>query len=67
MRQVFIVRFWHEASRERPGTWRGSVDHLDSGRRLYFAQLEELESFIRKTLEKGGAGSPLPSPEAADE
>jgi hypothetical protein len=66
MRQVFIVRFWHEASRERSGAWRGSVDHVDSGQRLYFAQLEDLEAFIRRTLDKG-AGGPVPSQEAADE
>jgi len=58
-RQMFIVRVWEEPSRERPGAWRGSVDHVGSGQRFYFARLDDLQAFIRKTLEPGEAGSSL--------
>lgn len=55
-RQMFIVRLWEEPSRERPGAWRGSVDHVGSGQRVYFARLDELQVFIRRQLERGEGG-----------
>jgi hypothetical protein len=58
-RQMFIVRLWEEASRERPGAWRGSVDHVGSGQRFYFARLDEMQAFIRSALDRGEAGSSL--------
>jgi hypothetical protein len=58
-RQMFIVRVWEEPSRERPGAWRGSVDHVGSGQRFYFARLDDLQAFIQKTIEPGEAGSSL--------
>jgi len=58
-RQMFIVRVWEEPSRERPGAWRGSVDHVGSGQRFYFARLDDLQAFIRKTIEPGEAGPTL--------
>jgi hypothetical protein len=44
--QVFIVRFWRE-TRELEGAhpiWRGSVEHLPSGRRVYVKNLKEVEN-----------------------
>jgi hypothetical protein len=61
-RQMFILRFWHEPSQERPGAWRGSVDHVDSGKRFYFARLDDMQDFIRKALENGEAGQAPSSP-----
>ena len=46
--QTFIVRFWRE-SRELEGArpiWRGSVEHLPSGQRVYVNNLKEAESFM---------------------
>jgi len=50
-RQMFILRFWHEPSQKRPGAWRGSVDHVESGKRFYFARLDDLQAFIQDSLE----------------
>jgi len=44
---LFVVRLWQESSRVAPpGQWRGSVEHVPSGRRIYFVALEELDAFI---------------------
>jgi hypothetical protein len=43
--QVFIVRFWRE-SRELEGAhpiWRGSVEHMPSGQRIYVKNFKEVE------------------------
>jgi len=43
--QVFIVRFWRE-SRELAGAhpiWRGSVEHMPSGQRIYVKNFKEVE------------------------
>ena len=49
----FIVRIWYEAVDEQGQAiaWRGSVEHVGSGHRLHFDQLEEFIDFIR---EEGG-------------
>ncbi len=46
--QVFIVRVWREA-REIPGAqpeWRGVVEHVPSGERRFFKELEEIIRFM---------------------
>jgi hypothetical protein len=46
--QLFIVRFWRE-SREIEGAhpiWRGSVDHVPSGQRVYVKDFKEVESVM---------------------
>jgi hypothetical protein len=57
--QVFIVRFWNE-TREKEGAcpiWRGSVEHVSSGRRIYVNNIEEIggvvSSFVRGTEMNG--------------
>jgi hypothetical protein len=43
--QVFIVRFWRE-TRELEGAhpiWRGSVEHMPSGQRIYVKNFKEVE------------------------
>jgi hypothetical protein len=50
-RHLFIVRIWHEESQLTPGgQWRGSVEHVPSGQRIYFAALETLTEFINQYL-----------------
>ena len=53
--QVFIVRFWRE-TRELAGAhpiWRGSVEHVPSGKRIYVKNFKEVEgamsSFVPET------------------
>jgi len=53
--QVFLVRTWYEPSGERPGAWRGAITHVASGERRYFAELAELNDFIRLRLESAVA------------
>jgi hypothetical protein len=47
--KVFIVRMWpaHAAGRKK---WRGSVQHVTSGRRLYFSGLADIIEFITVEL-----------------
>jgi hypothetical protein len=50
-RHLFIVRFWREDSQVEPGgQWRGSVEHVPSGRRVHFVSLDVLNEFITSQL-----------------
>ncbi len=46
LEHLFIVRIWQEASPARNGPWRGSVEHVPSSQRFYFASLDDLADFI---------------------
>lgn len=68
-RYLFVVRLWLEfnlnadgqkpadPAGEKRGQWRGSVESMDSGQRLYFTSLAGLNDFI--LLQLGGPGSAL--------
>ncbi len=43
---LFVVRLWREPQADLPGPWRGSVEHIPTGQRLYFASLMDLADFI---------------------
>lgn len=43
---LFTVRIWQEGSREESGAWRGLIEHVRSGQRLYFTTLADLDDFI---------------------
>ncbi|MDQ2679626.1 MAG: hypothetical protein M3Y21_01190 [Candidatus Eremiobacteraeota bacterium] len=43
---LFVVRVWSESAAEPRGQWRGSVAHVSSGQKLYFANLGDLTEFI---------------------
>jgi hypothetical protein len=45
----FVVRLWFEGSNDH-GQWRGRVEHVDTGQRLYFASLGDLTEFIQHRL-----------------
>ncbi len=47
---LFIVRIWQEASQDSGGPWRGSVEHVPSSQRFYFASLNDLNDFITLRL-----------------
>ncbi|MBX7233917.1 MAG: hypothetical protein K1X65_05985 [Caldilineales bacterium] len=61
---LFIVRIWLEPGAEvRPAPvsgqldemgWRGSVQHVRSGRRLYFRRLADLDEFMLGWLARSG-------------
>ncbi|GAC1354110.1 MAG: hypothetical protein NVSMB42_11460 [Herpetosiphon sp.] len=50
--QLFIVRIWQEFSQIRSGHWRGSVEHVPSGQRRYFASLDDLNAFILRWVKR---------------
>jgi hypothetical protein len=50
---AFLVNFWFEPGDTDPsprGGWRGSVEHLGSGRRLYFNHIAGLIGFLSSWL-----------------
>lgn len=59
---AFIVRIWleHREIAGTPVTWRGSIEHVASGRVKYLAHLNELAQFIRPYLEAMSASLSVP-------
>jgi hypothetical protein len=49
---LFVVRMWQESSRRAPDQWRGSVEHVPSGQRLYFVSLGDLNAFITTRISR---------------
>lgn len=43
---LFVVRLWRESQTGQPEAWRGSVEHIPTGQRLYFVSLADLSDFI---------------------
>jgi hypothetical protein len=57
LQHLFVVRMWQEPSEVAPpGQWRGSVEHVPSGERLYFASIEDLNTFILGQMNKAAMG-----------
>lgn len=54
---TFVVKIWEErrdiAGVER--TWRGSVDDIQGGTRVYFTTLAELSNYLRRRSGMAGA------------
>lgn len=49
---TLIVRLWQENSEVPKDAWRGSIEHVKSGRRLYFQGLAEMELKIAALAER---------------
>jgi hypothetical protein len=47
--QSFIVRIWNDPvpTHGRAKTWRGSIIHVGSGKRVYFHDLNSVKRFIQ--------------------
>ncbi len=43
---TFIVRLWPEKSNGGQSVWRGSVEHVQSGERAYFQDIERLKEVL---------------------
>ena len=56
---LFIVRLWSEAESPPTPSWRGSVQHVGSGRRFFFTNLRDLYGFVDAELLRpaGGTGT----------
>jgi hypothetical protein len=48
--QSFILRIWNDspAGSEKMKSWRGSIVHVGSGKRVYFHNLNSIPPFIQK-------------------
>ena len=53
---LFIVRLWQEPSQLAAAHWRGYVEHVSSGQRLYFTSLADLNDFIGQRLARPTTG-----------
>jgi hypothetical protein len=42
---TFVVRFWRETSAGQ-GRWRGQIEHVQSGRRRSFLEMQEMLEFL---------------------
>jgi len=53
---AFIVRVWleHREVENAPVEWRGSIEHVGSGRIKYLIDLEEITQTVRPYLEAMG-------------
>ena len=54
---AFIVRVWleHREAETAPLEWRGSIEHVASGKIKYLTDLDEIARFVRPHLEAMGA------------
>jgi len=43
---TFVIRFWREWS-ATTGRWRGRIEHVQSGQRADFVQVEDILRFVR--------------------
>jgi len=56
----FIIRIWDvvDGPGNRPEeTWRGSIDYVGSGKRLYFNDLNSIVKFIHEQIRSEGSQS----------
>ncbi len=45
---TFIVRLWAEARPERESSWRGEVEHTQTGQKRYFRNFSQLCEIMRE-------------------
>ncbi len=51
---LFVVRTWQESNNVAPvDQWRGSVEHVLTGQRVYFARIEDLNRFLLEHMQEG--------------
>ena len=56
----FIVRIWRERGEGETVSqeWRGSIEHVQSGRRSFFRDLRAIANFMQPQLEQLGIEAP---------
>jgi len=54
--QLFLVRIWPAQQPDNRRAWRGSVQHVRSGRRLYISGLVDVVEFITNELSEQPTG-----------
>ncbi len=60
--ESFVARIWLERGPNGEPTWRGHVQHVQSGRESYFQDLGEMREFLERVT-----GVPGPAAERAAE
>lgn len=57
----FIVRIWCEGSSDTQPSreWRGSIEHVHSGRRGFFRDIRAITEFMRPHLDELGIDEPI--------
>jgi hypothetical protein len=57
----FIVRIWRELGESAPGSqeWRGSIEHVQSGKKVFFRELKAIAEFMEGPLAEIGINAPL--------
>lgn len=60
LEHLFIVRMWQESTQHKADGWRGSVEHVPSGQRLYFVSFNDLNDFIQLRLNSPPQIAPAP-------
>ncbi len=60
---AYIVRVWIEQREVEgaPVAWRGSIEHVGSGRVKYITDLDEITRFVRPFLEVMGVEFSMPA------
>jgi hypothetical protein len=43
---TFIVRMWAEPTAGEAGDWRGQVEHVQTGEKRYFREMDKVLDFI---------------------
>ena len=58
----YVVRIWNDAADSSNATpsWRGSIDHVGTGKRHYFSDLQTMMRFIQESAGVDGGPSTLP-------
>jgi hypothetical protein len=53
--QSFILRIWNDSpsGNAKEKSWRGSIVHVGSGKRIYFHDLNSITPFIRRQTGMG--------------
>jgi hypothetical protein len=54
--QAFVVRIWieHQQRKNAKPVWRGVIERVDSGDRVYFDQLDKIGAYFAKYLDELG-------------
>lgn len=52
LQHFFVIRLWREpGGEETPSQWRGSVEHTETKKKIYFRELTTLLEFIEHFLD----------------
>lgn len=54
--QAFVVRIWieHQQRKNAKPVWRGVIERVDSGERVYFDQLDKISTYFAHYLDELG-------------